>query len=70
MTLEEMTALHEALLVARYRGVRTVEINDRRITYASDAELSAAITDLEGRIAAAKEGGKRRRILTSASKGL
>ena len=70
MTLEEMTAQREALLAARFRGVRTVEIDGRRVTYASDPEMAAAITDLERRIAAAREGGRRRRILTSASKGL
>ena len=70
MTLEEMTAQRDALLAARFRGVRTVEIDGRRVTYATDAEMAAAITDLERRIAGAQEGGLRRRILTSASKGL
>ncbi|MDI3469848.1 MAG: Phage head, head-tail joining protein W [Pseudolabrys sp.] len=70
MTLEEMTAQRDALLAARFRGVRTVEIDGRRVTYGSDAEMAAAITDLERRIAAAQEGGRKRRILTSASKGL
>jgi hypothetical protein len=70
MTLEEMTAQRDALLAARYRGLRTVEIEGRRVTYASDAEMAAAITDLERRIAAAQQGGRRRRILTSAWKGL
>jgi hypothetical protein len=70
MTLEEMTAQRDALLPARFRGVRTVEIDGRRITYASDAEIAAAITDLERRIAAVQDGGRKRRILTSASKGL
>lgn len=70
MTLEEMTAQRDALLAARYRGLRTVETEGRRVTYATDAEMAAAITDLERRIAAASEGGRRRRILTSASKGL
>lgn len=70
MTLEDLTAQRDALLAARFRGVRTVEIDGRRITYASDTELAAAITDLERRISAAGEGGRRRRILTSASKGL
>jgi hypothetical protein len=50
--------------------VETVEIEGRRVTYATDAEMAAAITDLERRIAAAANGGRRRRILTSASKGL
>lgn len=70
MTLEEMTVQRDALLAARYRGVRTVETEGRRVTYATDAEMVAALTDLERRIAAASEGGRRRRILTSASKGL
>ena len=70
MTLEEMTAQRDALLAARYAGIRTVEIDGRRVTYASDAEMAAAITDLERRIAAGSEDGRRRRILTSASKGL
>jgi hypothetical protein len=70
MTLEELIAQREALLAARFRGVRTVEVEGRRVTYASDAEMAAAITDLERRIAAVQEGGRKRRILTSASKGL
>jgi hypothetical protein len=48
--------------------VRTVEMEGRHVTYASDAEMAAAITDIGRRIAAAGDG--RRRILTSASKGL
>ena len=70
MTLEEMLAQRDALLAARFRGVRTVEIDGRRVTYASDSEMATAITDLERRIAATREGGRKRRILTSASKGL
>ncbi|ARP98185.1 phage head-tail joining protein [Pseudorhodoplanes sinuspersici] len=70
MTLEELTAQRDALLAARFRGVRTVEVDGRRVTYASDAEMAAAITDLERRVAASQEGGRKRRILTSASKGL
>jgi hypothetical protein len=70
MTLEELTAQRDALLKARFRGVRTVEYDGKRVTYASDAELAAAITDVERRIASADDGGRRRRILTSASKGL
>jgi hypothetical protein len=70
MTLEELNAQREALLAARYAGIRTVEIDGRRVTYASDTEMAAAISDLERRIATGSEDGRRRRILTSASKGL
>jgi hypothetical protein len=70
MTVEQMIAQRDALLTARYAGIRTVEIDGRRVTYATDTEMAAAITDLERRIAAGSEDGRRRRILTSASKGL
>jgi hypothetical protein len=43
MTLEEMIARRDALLAARFRGVRTVDVDGRRITYASDAEMAAAV---------------------------
>jgi hypothetical protein len=70
MTQEELTAQRDALLAARNRGVRTVEIDGRRVTYATDAEMAAAIADQERRIILAGSDGRRRRILTSASKGL
>lgn len=70
MTLEEMTQQRDALLAARFRGVRTVEIEGRRITYAIDAEMAAAIADLERRIADETVGARRRVVRTAASKGL
>jgi hypothetical protein len=70
MTLEQLISQRDALLAARFRGVRSVEIEGKRVSYAADGEMAAAITDLERRIATATEGGRRRRILTSASKGL
>ena len=70
MTLEEMTARRDALLVARFRGVRTVEVEGRRVTYATDAEMAAAVADLERRMAQAAAGARRRIVQTRASKGL
>jgi hypothetical protein len=70
MSPENLVTQRDALLAARYRGLRTVEIEGRRVTYTTDAEMAAAITDLERRIATPEIGGRRRRILTSASKGL
>lgn len=70
MTLEEMMARRDALLAARFRGVRTVEVEGRRITYATDAEMAAALADLERRIAETKAGARRRIVRTAASKGL
>jgi hypothetical protein len=70
MTLDDLITRREALLVARFRGLRTVEIEGRRITYATDAEMAAALTDLERRIAKAETGGNRRIVKTTADKGL
>ena len=70
MTLDEMIVQRDALLSARYRGVRTVEYDGRRVTYATDGEMAAALADLERRIDVADTGARRRRILTSATKGL
>jgi len=49
--------------------VRTVEVEGRRITYASDAEMAAALADIERRIADAS-AGRRRIVRATASKGL
>ena len=54
MTLEQMQAQLSALMTARFAGVRAVNYDGRQVTYGSDAELAAAITDLEGRIARAE----------------
>jgi hypothetical protein len=35
MTLEELKAQRDVLLAARYAGIRTVEIDGRRVTYAA-----------------------------------
>ena len=42
MTLEELTAQRDALLAARCRGLRTVEMDGRRMTYATDNEIAVA----------------------------
>ena len=65
-----LAANADALLAARWRGVRTVEVEGRRITYASDAEMAAALVDLERRVADEKAGARRRIVRTTASKGL
>jgi hypothetical protein len=70
VTIEQMTARRDALLEARWRGVRVVDIDGRRITYATDAEMAAAIADLERRIADVSAGARRRIVRTAASKGL
>lgn len=70
MTIEDMIARRDALLAARFRGVRSVEVEGRRIAYASDAEMAAALADLERRIAEEQTGARRRIVRTTANKGL
>jgi hypothetical protein len=71
MDLDRMRVLLTALQEARYAGLRSVSYDGKTVTYGSDAELAAAIRDLEIRIAAL--GGtpaRRRRWGTVATKGL
>lgn len=70
MPLEEMIAQRDALLAARWRGVRSIEIEGRRLTFASDADMASALADLERRIANTQAGSPRRILRTRASKGL
>jgi hypothetical protein len=69
MTLEQMKTKLTALKAARYAGVRSVSYEGRSVTYASDAEMKAAISDLEGEIAAL-ERPRSRMSRTYAGKGL
>ena len=48
--LAQLTAWREALMAARYQGIRTVEYDGKRITYATDAEMAAALGDLNRQI--------------------
>lgn len=57
-----MQALLSALLAMRFSGVRSITYDGRQISYASDAELAAAIQDLERRIAAADTTRSRSRV--------
>lgn len=69
MDLTELTADRDRLLKARARGVRSATVEGRAVTYSSDAEMAAALADLERRIAAAS-GRRRGPVRTAARKGL
>ena len=60
-TLEDLTAWRAALEAARFAGVRAVEYQGARTEYRSDAEMQAALADIDRRIAVA-EGRPRRRL--------
>jgi hypothetical protein len=59
MTLNDLKARHSALLAARYSGTRSVSYDGKSINYGSDAELAAAIADIERRIAALERTNRR-----------
>ena len=59
MTLDELKLRHSALLAARYSGTRSVSYDGKTINYGSDAELAAAISDAERRIAKLERGAGR-----------
>jgi hypothetical protein len=64
----DLEAMRDALLAARFAGVRTVEYEGRRITYATDAEMAAALSDLDRRIGAAS-APRVSQVRISSSKG-
>lgn len=51
LTLEELEGMRDALLRARYAGVRTAEYDGEKIDYASDAEMRRALASLDRQIA-------------------
>jgi hypothetical protein len=59
MTLDDLKSRHSALLAARYSGTRSVSYDGKSVTYGSDAELAAATSDIERRIAALEKPGRR-----------
>ena len=59
MTLDELKLRHSALQAARYSGTRSVSYDGKTVTYGTDAELAAAISDIERRIAKAERGAGR-----------
>lgn len=66
--LPQLIAWRDALMAARYRGVRTVEYDGKRISYASDGEIAAALADLNRQIAGAS--GRVSVVRIQSSKGL
>ncbi len=49
----ELETLLDALIRARAQGLRSLLYEGKRVEYGSDAEMAAAIADLERRIARA-----------------
>lgn len=65
----ELETLRDALIRARAKGAREVQLNNERVRYGSDAEMAAAIADLDTRLRATT-GARPSTIRFSASKGM
>ena len=59
MNLDALKYRHSALLAARYSGTRSVSYGGKTVNYGSDAELAAAIADIERRIAVLERTSRR-----------
>ena len=70
MTLEQLKAQQEALQAARFNGVLTVKAGDKTVTFKSNIEIQAALSDLEREIARLQGRPRARRIRTICGKGL
>jgi len=47
---DELTTLRDALIRARAKGVRLVQMGAERVEYRTDEEMASAIADLDARI--------------------
>ena len=69
-TLTDLIAWRDALHQARFAGVRAVEYDGRRTEFRSDAEMRAALADLDRRIEAAQGTTRIRMVRIASSKGV
>ena len=68
---DELARLRDELIRARARGIRTLEYDGKRVTYTSDAEMAAAIADLDRRITnSTARGASPRTVSFVTSKGV
>ena len=69
VSISELMAFRDALLKARYSGTKTVEYEGRRVSYATDAEMAAALADIERRING-EETGRVTMVRINSNKGV
>jgi hypothetical protein len=67
--ITQLETWRDALLQARYAGLRSVEIDGRRVSYATDAEMATALADLERRITSGQTG-RVRQVRIQSTKGV
>jgi len=69
LPVAELIDLRDRLIRARASGTRQVDFNGKRVSYATDSEMAAALADLERRIAKAQRPSARA-LRVHTSKGL
>lgn len=69
-TLADLIKMRDALEDARFSGTRSVSYDDKEVTYKSDAEMKAALLDLDRKIAAASGTTGAPFVTFATSKGL
>jgi hypothetical protein len=67
--ITQLEAWRDALLKARYAGLRNVEIDGRRVSYATDSEMATALADLERRITSS-QSDRVRQVRIQSTKGV
>ena len=50
LSIDDLTQMRDTLIRARAKGVRTLQMGGERVEYKTDAEMAAAINDLDARI--------------------
>lgn len=70
MDLQDLQQRYEELLAARYSGALTVRAGEQWVTYRSDAELRAALQDLQQRIEQLQGRRRMQRCRAWCAKGL
>lgn len=70
MTKEELLALRDELWRARLSGAQSVKAGEQQVTYRSDAEIAAALAEIERLIAALDNRSPIRAVRVFAKKGL
>lgn len=68
MTVQELTDMRDALIRARAKGVRTLQVAGERVEFKTDDEMARAINDLDARIRRAS-GTRPGVVRFSSSKG-
>ncbi|MEZ5724394.1 MAG: hypothetical protein R3E47_04795 [Paracoccaceae bacterium] len=69
VTPSELIELRDALIRARARGVRIVQVNGEKVEYKTDREMADAIADLEARITRASGHPRPQAVRFNSSKG-